>query len=123
MILGIPILDTLFAIIRRLLKHQPPFSPDKDHIHHQLLGMNFSHRTTVLIIYAIDLLFAMASILYILKDPFLGKVFYILIFIVVVWFVFRTSVISPKNKEVTDNIIDKVEGTLKKDRNKQKNSG
>lgn len=85
--------------------------------------MNFSHRTTVLIIYAIDLLFAMASILYILKDPFLGKVFYILIFIVVVWFVFRTSVISPKNKEVTDNIIDKVEGTLKKDRNKQKNSG
>lgn len=123
MILGIPILDTLFAIIRRLLKHQPPFSPDKDHIHHQLLGMNFSHRTTVLIIYGIDLLFAMASILYILKDPFLGKIFYILIFIVVVWFVFRTSVISPKNKEVTDNIIDKVEGTLKKDRNRQKNSG
>ena len=76
-----------------------------------------------MIIYGIDLLFAMASILYILKDTFLGKVFYILIFIVVVWFVFRTSVISPKNKEVTDNIIDKVEGTLKKEKNKQKKSG
>ena len=119
MILGIPILDTLFAIIRRLLKHQPPFAPDKDHIHHQLLGMNFSHRTTVLIIYGIDFLFATASIFYILKDPVLGKVFYILIFIVVVWFVLRTSIISPKNKEVTDSIIDKVEGTIKKEKRKK----
>src|SRR5699024_2917089 len=73
MILGIPILDTLFAIIRRLLKHQAPFSPDKEHIHHQLLGMNFSQRTTVLIIYGFNLLFAFASIFYSLKDPFMGK--------------------------------------------------
>ena len=48
-ILGIPILDTLFAIIRRLLKGQPPFQADKQHLHHQLLGMNFSQIATVLI--------------------------------------------------------------------------
>ena len=72
MILGIPILDTLFAIIRRLLKGQPPFQADKKHLHHQLLGMNFSQRTTVLIIYGINLLFAAASILYTIKDPVLG---------------------------------------------------
>lgn len=119
-ILGIPILDTLFAIIRRMLRHQPPFSPDKEHIHHQLLGMNFSQRTTVLIIYGIDILFASASIFYTLKDPVIGKILYILIFVIVVWFVFRTTVISPKNKEVTDNIIDKVEGTIKKDKKKKK---
>ncbi len=123
MILGIPILDTLFAIIRRTLRHQPPFSPDKDHIHHQLLGMNFSQRTTVLIIYGIDLLFASASIFYMLKDPVLGKIFYILIFIIVVWFVFRTSVISPKNKEVTDTILDKVGGTIKHKKNQKKHRG
>ena len=52
-ILGIPILDTLFAIIRRLLKGQPPFKADREHLHHQLLGMNFSQRTTVLIIFLI----------------------------------------------------------------------
>ena len=57
-ILGIPILDTLFAIIRRLLKGQSPFQADRQHLHHQLLGMNFSQRTTVLIIYAINILFA-----------------------------------------------------------------
>ena len=118
-ILGIPILDTLFAIIRRMLRHQPPFSPDKEHIHHQLLGMNFSQRTTVLIIYGIDILFASASIFYTLKDPVVGKILYILIFIIVVWFVFRTTIISPKNKEVTDNLIDKVEGTIKKKKKKE----
>ena len=115
MILGIPILDTLFAIIRRLLKHQGPFSPDKEHIHHQLLGMNFSQRTTVLIIYGFNLLFASASIFYSLKDPVMGKFLYILIFIIVVWFVLRTTVISRKNKEVTDNLIDKVGGVIKKE--------
>ena len=120
MILGIPILDTLFAIIRRTLRHQPPFSPDKEHIHHQLLGMNFSQRTTVLIIYAIDILFASASIFYTLKDPVVGKILYITIFIIVAWFVFRTTVISTKNKEVVDNLLDKVEGTIKKDKKKQK---
>ena len=56
-ILGIPILDTLFAIIRRLLKGEPPFKADKQHLHHQLLGMNFSQTITVLIIYGINILF------------------------------------------------------------------
>ncbi len=99
-ILSIPILDTLFAIIRRLLKGQPPFQADKEHIHHQLLGMNFSQRTTVLIIYGINLLFAAASIFYTLKDPVKGQIIYIIIFLLVIWFVFHTSIISDKSKAV-----------------------
>ena len=62
-ILAIPILDTLFAIIRRFLKHQPLFQGDKYHIHHQLLNRNFSVKQTVFIIYIIDALFAFASII------------------------------------------------------------
>lgn len=99
-ILSIPILDTLFAIIRRLLKGQPPFKADKEHIHHQLLGMNFSQRTTVLIIYAINILFAMASIFYTLKANTEGIIIYIIIFLLVIWFVFHTSIISDKSKNV-----------------------
>lgn len=99
-ILSIPILDTLFAIIRRLLRGQPPFKADKEHIHHQLLGMNFSQRTTVLIIYGINLLFAAASIFYTLKDPIKGQIIYIIIFLLVIWLVFHTSIISDKSKEV-----------------------
>ena len=108
MILGIPILDTLFAIIRRLLKGHPPFKADKQHLHHQLLGMNFSQRTTVLIIYGINLLFAAASILYTIKDPVLGKIIYIIIFIIVLWFVLHTTIISDKTPSRTKKIEEKI---------------
>lgn len=107
-ILGIPILDTLFAIIRRLLKGQPPFQADKEHLHHQLLGMNFSQRTTVLIIYAINLLFAAASIFYTLKDQMIGIAIYIVIFILVVWFVFHTSIISDKSATIRKSFKEKL---------------
>ena len=113
-ILGIPILDTLFAIIRRLLKKQPPFQADKQHLHHQLLGMNFSQTATVLIIYAVDLLFASASIAYALYQIKVAQVIYIIIFIIVLWFVFHTTIISDKNPEITKEIITKIKPKTKK---------
>lgn len=121
MILGIPILDTFFAIVRRLLKGQPPFQADKQHLHHQLLGMNFSQRNTVLIIYGINILFALASILYTIKDPILGKIVYIIIFIIVLWFVFHTSIISEKTPKRTKKIEEKLSIIKKKDKNKKNN--
>lgn len=99
LILGIPILDTLFAIIRRLLKGQPPFQADKQHLHHQLLGMNFSQTVTVLIIYGINILFASAALIFTLVNPKIGQILLIIIFIIVVWFVFHTTIISDKNPE------------------------
>ena len=107
-ILGIPILDTLFAIIRRLLKGQPPFQADKKHLHHQLLGMNFSQTATVLIIYGINILFAMASIFYTLKDQIVGEIIYIVIFIIVLWFVLHTTIISDKTPTKTKKIMEKI---------------
>ncbi len=108
-ILGIPILDTLFAIIRRLLKGQSPFQADRQHLHHQLLGMNFSQRTTVLIIYAINILFAMASIFFTLINPTIGLIIYLILFILVLWFVLHTTIISDKNPK----IVKKLENLVK----------
>ena len=99
-ILAVPILDTLFAIIRRTLKHQKISDPDKQHLHHQLLKMNFSHRNTVLIIYAINILFAIASILYTLKDSkdvFIGRIIYGILFVIVIVFVFKTDIIRSRD--------------------------
>lgn len=118
LLLGIPILDTSFAIIRRALKKKPIFSADKEHLHHQLLGMNFSQRTTVLIIYAMNLLFAMASIFYTLKDQVLGRIVYIIIFIIFLWFVLHTSIISEKNPKIAKEIEEKL--TNKKKTKKRK---
>lgn len=97
LVMAIPMLDTLFAIIRRILKGQNPFtSADRFHIHHQLLNKNFSEKATVSIILGIDLLFAIASIVYVLGDEKLGYVIYgILLFIVLV-FVSTTNVIVDK---------------------------
>ena len=99
-ILAIPILDTLLAIIRRIIKHKKIFEADKDHFHHQLLKMNFSHRTTVLIIYLITALFATASILYTLKDSkdvFIGRIIYGILFVALLIFVWKTDIVVKHN--------------------------
>ena len=51
LVLAVPIFDTGFAIIRRLRRGQPIFSPDKGHLHHRLLNLGLDHRTVVLTIY------------------------------------------------------------------------
>lgn len=53
LVLGIPIFDTLFAIVRRAGEKKPIFQADKAHLHHQLLSRGFTHRSTVLFIYAL----------------------------------------------------------------------
>ena len=113
-ILGLPILDTLFAIIRRTLKGQPIFSADKSHIHHQILGMNFSHRATVLIVYLINILFALTSIFYVLKDPLAAKVIYVILTVIVVWFVCYTNIITEKKPPNLKDIKNKIHKRKKK---------
>lgn len=93
LIIAIPILDTLFAILRRLLKGQSLAKGDRFHIHHQLLNRNFSQAQAVLIIYAIDILFAFASIVYVLKDRILGYIIYGALLIIVLTFVLKTNVV------------------------------
>lgn len=49
---GVPIMDTAFAIVRRLAAHRPIDEADKGHIHHRLLNAGFSQRSTVLIMWS-----------------------------------------------------------------------
>lgn len=63
-ILAIPIFDTFFAIIRRLLNRQSIAAPDKQHLHYRLIGLGFSHRATVLLIYGISLCFGVFAIIF-----------------------------------------------------------
>ncbi len=93
LVLAIPILDTVFAIVRRLLKGESIAKADKFHIHHQLLNKKFTVTQTVLIIYLVDILFAVASIVYILKDKYIGYIIYGVLLVLVVVFVMNTSVV------------------------------
>lgn len=63
LILGFPIFDTGFAIFRRLLKRQPIFSADKEHIHHNLMDLGFSQKKAVLSIYIVCLVLGLGALL------------------------------------------------------------
>jgi len=60
--LGIPIFDTLFSIVRRILERRPIFSPDRGHLHHRLLDMGITHRRAVLLLYGVSVVFTVAAI-------------------------------------------------------------
>ena len=53
LVLAVPIVDTFWVIVRRLSAGRSPFTPDRGHIHHLLLDMGLSHRSTVLLIYVV----------------------------------------------------------------------
>ncbi|MBQ9024725.1 MAG: undecaprenyl/decaprenyl-phosphate alpha-N-acetylglucosaminyl 1-phosphate transferase [Bacilli bacterium] len=96
LILAIPILDTLFAILRRLLKKENPTKGDKKHLHHQLLQMTSSQVKTVLIIYFIDILFSIASIVYVTRNARLGQIIYAILLVLVLWIVLTTDILFDK---------------------------
>ncbi len=63
LILGVPIIDTFWIILRRLFTGHSPFTPDRGHFHHRLLDLGLSHKGAVLLIYAITIVLAVVSLL------------------------------------------------------------
>lgn len=61
--LGLPIMDTAFAIIRRFNSGKPIFKPDKGHLHHRLLAMGLSQKQVVLLMYVISACLGVSAIL------------------------------------------------------------
>ena len=98
-ILMVPILDTTLAILRRKLKGESVDTPDKSHIHHQLMKRNLSQRTTVLIIYFITSLFSAASVIYALVDKLMGYMIYGFLMIIAILFVMKTDILFEHKKK------------------------
>jgi len=62
LVLGVPIIDTLWIITRRVLRGRSPFEPDRGHFHHRLLDLGLTHKGAVLLIYAMSAVLAILSI-------------------------------------------------------------
>jgi len=60
--LGLPILDVAVAVLRRFLSCRRLFAPDREHIHHKLLGRGVSHRQAVLVLYGVSACFGFLSL-------------------------------------------------------------
>lgn len=99
-LLAIPIMDTLFAIIRRKLKGQAIDHADKEHIHHQFLK-RFDKKSTLLVIYAINIVFSITTIFYTLGDKQIVIGCYVILIIIVLYLVLKTDVIVERHKKTS----------------------
>ena len=63
-VMGVPVFDTLWAIVRRSLARQAPWKADRGHIHHRLLARGFTPVKTVLVLYSISFVLGASAVIY-----------------------------------------------------------
>lgn len=86
-LLGFPVVDTSFAVVRRLLRGKSPFLPDKAHLHHRLLKRGLSHPRAVLFIYGITIILGIIA-LFLVQKPTFTTVSFIFILLGILGIVF-----------------------------------
>lgn len=96
--LFVPIIDTIFAMARRILKGERIDHADREHLHHQLLKRTKSKRKTVIIMYFINTLFASVSIFYSLGDKKISMLLYVLLLILFIILILKTEILFEREK-------------------------
>ena len=106
LILGLPIFDTMFAIIRRILHGQSPMHADRGHVHHRLIDLGFNQSQTVIILLITSGLLSLSAVVLLLCGAQRA-----LVLIVAVMFLSIVGIKAAQgrveNNENTDEIIDK----------------
>ena len=125
--MGLPILDTTLAFMRRIMRHQSIFAADKQHIHHFILSLGFNQRKTVLILYSISIIFTILSMVLIFNkniDTFLIViVFAIIVFVIIkklgyiemIYGRFRVKKENSLEKHIENFFIDRISLTADDD--------
>jgi UDP-GlcNAc:undecaprenyl-phosphate GlcNAc-1-phosphate transferase len=72
--LGLPLLDTTLAFVRRVLRKTNPFDADREHVHHRLLDLGLSHRNAVFTLYTASGVFALGSLALLQDDATIGVI-------------------------------------------------
>jgi UDP-GlcNAc:undecaprenyl-phosphate GlcNAc-1-phosphate transferase len=76
-ILGLPLLDTIWVMSKRILTGESPFEADRSHVHHKFLDLGFEHRFTVLIIYSLTLFWACSALFFRSAPEYLLLIFFL----------------------------------------------
>ena len=80
-LLGVPIIDMFFVILKRIYNSKSPFYPDRNHLHHRLLSSGINYKATILIILLLNISFV--SLVYLLYSKsefiFISLIFYTLL--------------------------------------------
>lgn len=116
LILGLPIFDTAFAILRRLLTGKGIMTPDRGHIHHKLVDMGFSQKQSVFILYAMSCVLGITAVVLAYDNALRAM----LLLAVVLIFVIAAALITAKKDDKhqhEDENIKIILGNVKKDGN------
>ena len=122
LMLGLPIFDTSFAILRRLAKGQSPMTPDRGHIHHRLIDMGFSQKQAVAVLYVISAILGLSAV--VLTTGGEAKAMLLLIALCVVAVV-AARVVFPKEvkEELHEELEELTELGHHEEKDKQKEDG
>lgn len=101
-ILGVPISDTLIAMVRRYINKQPISSPDSSHLHHRLVKSGFTHKQTVLIIYALSGMFSVAAILFSMTTVWGSLLIFAISLVAVQFLIENLELINAEYKPLTN---------------------
>ena len=83
LILGLPIFDTMYAIVRRVLTGRSPMSPDRGHLHHRLLDMGFSQKQTVAILYTMTAALCLTAVVISIKGYMRGMLLILAVLLII----------------------------------------
>lgn len=86
-IFGLPLADTSFAVIRRLLHGKSPFAPDRGHLHHRLIDMGFGQKQSVRLLYAICAILGISSVM-LTNDSWFGGVLVLIVALVIFFLIY-----------------------------------
>lgn len=64
LVLGLPIIDTAVAVIRRLLEHKSPFTADRSHIHHKLIDLGLDQKQAVGLLYGVSAIMGIVAVVF-----------------------------------------------------------
>ena len=82
LVLGLPLFDICFAVIRRLAKGQSPMHADRGHVHHRLIDMGFSQKQAVIISYLITVILGICAVVLTDKGEIQALIFFVALVLV-----------------------------------------
>jgi len=98
LVLALPIFDTAFAIVRRVINHKPIMQADKGHLHHRIMAMGFGQRRTVLALYCISAIMGVSGILW-TRNCYLEAVVLALIAVLLIIIFLGVGIVDKKEEK------------------------
>ena len=101
LVLGLPIFDVCFAVVRRVSHGQSPMQPDRGHVHHRLIAMGFSQKQAVGVLYVISAILGLSAVVLAVSDAVKAMLF-LLAMGVTVALAWRIFLVGPSSEGKDD---------------------